>query len=30
MYEFRNEINKIYPDAEVLYMHVLAKVQEEE
>ena len=29
MYEFRNEIKRIYPDAEVLYMHVLAKVQEE-
>lgn len=29
MYEFRTEIRRIYPDAEVLYMHVLAKVQEE-
>lgn len=29
MYEFRNEIRRIYPNAEKLYMHVLAKVQEE-
>lgn len=29
MYEFHNEIRRIYPNAEKLYMHVLAKVQEE-
>lgn len=29
MYEFRNEIRRIYPEATTLYMHVLARVEDE-